>query len=68
MEEALKPVLEFRKYRVFDSSAVSSVADLDRFGPDPDPTSENRPDPDPGLNRIRIQIYLSKMYLVVPKV
>jgi hypothetical protein len=23
----------------------SSVADPDRFGPDPDPTSENRPDP-----------------------
>jgi hypothetical protein len=23
-----------------------SVADPDRFGPDPDPTSENRPDPD----------------------
>jgi hypothetical protein len=24
----------------------TSVADPDRFGPDPDPTSENRPDPD----------------------
>jgi hypothetical protein len=24
-----------------------SVADPDRFGPDPDPTSENRPDSDP---------------------
>jgi hypothetical protein len=23
----------------------TSVADPDRFGPDPDPTSENRPDP-----------------------
>jgi hypothetical protein len=22
MEEALKPILEFRKYRVFDSSAI----------------------------------------------
>jgi hypothetical protein len=25
---------------------AASVADPDRFGPDPDPTSENRPDPD----------------------
>jgi hypothetical protein len=25
---------------------TSSVADPDRFGPDPDPISENRPDPD----------------------
>jgi hypothetical protein len=25
----------------------SSVADPDRFGPDPDPTSENKPDPVP---------------------
>jgi hypothetical protein len=24
---------------------MGSVADPDRFGPDPDPTSENRPDP-----------------------
>jgi hypothetical protein len=26
-----------------------SVADPDRFGPDPDQTSENRPDSDPDL-------------------
>jgi hypothetical protein len=26
---------------------TASVADLDRFGPDPDPTYENRLDPDP---------------------
>ncbi len=25
---------------------ATSVADPDRFGPDPDTTSENRPDPD----------------------
>jgi hypothetical protein len=29
----------------------SSVADPDRFGPDPDPTSENRPDPDPDSSK-----------------
>jgi hypothetical protein len=29
-----------------DFLVEGSVADPDRFGPDPDPTSENRPDPD----------------------
>ncbi len=33
------------------SVVPSSVADLDRFGPDPDPTSENRPDPDPDSSK-----------------
>jgi hypothetical protein len=31
----------------------SSVADPDRFGPDPDPTFENRPDPDPDSDPIK---------------
>jgi hypothetical protein len=38
---------------------TGSVADPDRFGPDPDPTSENRPDPDSGPDPVktdRIQI------------
>ncbi len=28
-------------------TVLPSVADPDRFGPDPDPTSENKPDPVP---------------------
>jgi hypothetical protein len=31
---------------ITDFMLKGSVADPDRFGPDPDPTSENRPDPD----------------------
>jgi hypothetical protein len=37
-----------------ESNLVVSVADPDRFGPNPDPTSENRPDrskPDPDSSK-----------------
>ncbi len=50
------------------SIAPGSVADPDRFGPDPDPTSENRPDPDPDSDPDSEPDPVSKMYLVVPKV